>query len=314
MRAALEWHFDRGDAGDGLQLAVALWPFWYLSGHASEGRGWLERALAIDQDVPAELRAAALLGTSWLSDELVDFARARSGAEEALRIFSALDDTAGQARARHALGIALWDLGETAAAEMLLVEAVTAFRTLDDRFWTAMTLNNHAVGLLPAGEIERAAPMFEEALTLLRDLEIEAVKLYPLLNLGMIALARGEIARAALLLEEGLDVAAQQGSGRAAASLCNGLAAAAALARQGEHAARLFGAAQALWEGLALPVPGHDRAIYARFLAEARAITDEATFAAAWDAGRALAFQQAIGEARVVAAALQGSPPAGAWR
>jgi hypothetical protein len=54
-----------------------------------------------------------------------------------------------------------------------------------------------------------------------------------------------------------------------------------------------------------LPVPGHDRAIYARYLAEARAITDEGTFAAAWEAGRALSFEQAITEARTVAAGLQ---------
>jgi predicted ATPase len=305
MRAALGWLLDRGEAAGALRLAAALWPFWYLNGHASEGWGWLARALAISQDAPAELRASALVGMSWLAEELTDYAHARTSAEEALGILTELGDIAGQARARHALGIATWDLGDTATAETLLAEAIATFRALDDRFWTAMTLNNHAVGLLPAGEFERAATMFEEALTLLRDLEIAEVKLYPLLNLGMIALARGEIGRAARLLGVGLDVAARQGSGRAAASLCNGLAAAAALAKQGEHAARLFGASQALWEGLALPVPGHDRAIYARYLAEARAITDEGTFAAAWEAGRALSFEQAITEARTVAAGLQ---------
>ena len=46
LRAALARLELEGDAETGLRLAGSLSPFWMFRGHLSEGRGWLERALA----------------------------------------------------------------------------------------------------------------------------------------------------------------------------------------------------------------------------------------------------------------------------
>ena len=62
---------------------------------------------------------------------------------------------------------------------------------------------------------------------------------------------------------------------------------------QPERAARLFGAAEAALEGLAMTLPPHNRTDYDRNVAAAQALTDQVTFAAAWAEGRMLSLEQA---------------------
>jgi DNA-binding NarL/FixJ family response regulator len=80
-------------------------------------------------------------------------------------------------------------------------------------------------------------------------------------------------------------------------SVLEGLAGAAATQGLAEHGARLFGATEALRESLGWPLPPISRADYDREIAAVRAQLEEATFAAAWAAGRALSLDQAIAEA-----------------
>ena len=46
LRAALSWLIEREEADMALELSNALLRFWELRGHLTEGRQWLERALA----------------------------------------------------------------------------------------------------------------------------------------------------------------------------------------------------------------------------------------------------------------------------
>jgi non-specific serine/threonine protein kinase len=301
MRAALGWLLERGDAEAMLRLTSALWPFWYFGGHAGEGRKWLERALALGTAAPVELQAAAFVAAAWLAQDDADYAGARTCAEQALRTFEAIGDVAGAAQARHALGLALWDQGNPTAGGALLDEAAATFQGLGDALWTAMTLNNHAVGLIQGGEPERAAPMLEQALALFGGVEVEAATSILLGNLGTVALERGDLARAASLAKEALALAAREGSRRAVAQHFELLAAIAGMRGHGERAARLFGAAEALREVIAVPISPIDRPNYERYLAAARENTNETTFAAAWATGRSLSVELAVAEAHGVA-------------
>jgi hypothetical protein len=76
-----------------------------------------------------------------------------------------------------------------------------------------------------------------------------------------------------------------------------GLAGVAGMQGQPEWAARLFGAAEVLGEVLQQRPWGNHRIERERNVAIARAQLDEATFAAAWEAGRGLSLEQAIAEA-----------------
>jgi predicted ATPase len=66
MRAAFSWALEREEAEVALKLGGALSWFWSVRGYQSEGRRWLEAALAIEGRVSPEVRAMALAGAGWL--------------------------------------------------------------------------------------------------------------------------------------------------------------------------------------------------------------------------------------------------------
>ena len=50
VRVALRGAVDDHNADDGLQLAAALWRFWYQRGYLREGRAWLKELLGLQPD------------------------------------------------------------------------------------------------------------------------------------------------------------------------------------------------------------------------------------------------------------------------
>ena len=97
FREALSWsQAPDGAAELGVQLAGALWHFWWVHGHLSQGRRWLEATLLRGTEAPAAARARALHGLGNFALPLGDYARALACYEEALALRRQLDDQAGQ--------------------------------------------------------------------------------------------------------------------------------------------------------------------------------------------------------------------------
>ncbi|MBI3739611.1 MAG: hypothetical protein HY258_11240 [Chloroflexi bacterium] len=71
-------------------------------------------------------------------------------------------------------------------------------------------------------------------------------------------------------------------------------AAIAKVEEQGQRAARLFGAAEALREKIDIPMTAMERVEYDREIADLRAGMDEKAFTAAWAEGRAMTMEQTI--------------------
>jgi predicted ATPase len=67
MRAALSWALERKEVEVALRMGGALCFFWSVRGYESEGRRWLEEALAIEGRGSPEVRAMALAGVGWLA-------------------------------------------------------------------------------------------------------------------------------------------------------------------------------------------------------------------------------------------------------
>jgi non-specific serine/threonine protein kinase len=79
LRAALRWAMEHRAGELAQRMAGALQPFWFVRGHWSEGRRWLEEALAIDSGATHDqpIRAKALYGAGMLARFQGDLARAR---------------------------------------------------------------------------------------------------------------------------------------------------------------------------------------------------------------------------------------------
>ena len=128
LRAALDRLATRREALVEQRLAGALWRFWYLRGHLSEGRGRLEGALAAEEArTPA--RAKALVGAAVMAVNTGDHEAGRTRAEQALELNRELGDAWGAAYA----GFMLANVDDDRdRARRLYRESLEAFRALGD--------------------------------------------------------------------------------------------------------------------------------------------------------------------------------------
>jgi predicted ATPase/DNA-binding CsgD family transcriptional regulator len=324
LRAAL---VDCMGQRDGLRLAGTLWRFWEVRGYLSEGRSWLERALAGCALDGSATRANALVGLATLASRQADFGHAIDLMEQALAIYGAIDDRPGIALSLQILGTQYQMQGDFARATTLHEEGLALFRELGDRRGVALSLNNLAYQLQRQGEMAAAAPLIEECVQLARlvgDTRLLAVSLY---NLAGVVRHRGDVHRAAALYGEALglfrDLAdkrwigftlgdlslMEEDAARALGLAQEGLA---LLAEVGEKlgvaqglervallcvgelrdvCVRLFGVADALRAAINSPRPDD---LVAAALAKARVAMGPTAFAHAWGEGRGTNVREGV--------------------
>jgi tetratricopeptide (TPR) repeat protein len=293
LRAALRWAAERGAAEVGVRLAAALWWFWwtYL---VTEGRTWLEDALTRSSGLPGVLRAKALKGAGWLAAVQSDYAAAQTLLEESLALFRKLGDIAGSAEVLHHLGFAALIQGDTVRARGLLEESLTLSRELRDNPHIAWVLHTLGEAVRLQNDVGQARMYQEESLALFRELGDKVSVAWAFTKLGYVAHQQGDAAQARKLHEQSLALMRELALPLGIAACLEGFAGVAELEGQPARAVRLFGAATAIRDVLGTPPFGGERLDYERRLAVACAQLGEASFDAAWAAGRAMTAEQAI--------------------
>jgi tetratricopeptide (TPR) repeat protein len=210
LQAALAWSAreDPGRAGSGheqlLRLGTALGPFWEVWGPLSEGRHWLEAALASAGAASVGLRLRALTAAGRLAAKQGDPEAAERWFGESLAGYRATGNRRGMATALTGLAqLVCWVRCGTDAGP-LFEEALALWRELGDRAGTARALNGLAKVATEGGEYEVAATRLDESLALQRDLEDAPGIAEALLRLGECVLEQGDTARATQLFDEHL--------------------------------------------------------------------------------------------------------------
>lgn len=206
LRAALSWSQTAGGETD-LRLVGALWWFWYLGGHWSEGRGWLDAALArAGTGPPMPLRAQALLGAGLLAGAQGDGAIAISRLEESTARFREVGDKSGLAYALGILGtIRRWH-GDSDGAQAVLQESVALFRENGDKWGLALVLSFLGETLMILGQYGQAQTKAQESVAISRELGDRWSLALGLNSLGLIAEQRGDQAADHKSLEESLAI------------------------------------------------------------------------------------------------------------
>ncbi|HWB71324.1 MAG TPA: BTAD domain-containing putative transcriptional regulator [Egibacteraceae bacterium] len=333
LRAALAFGLDRGDVESAGRLAAALYGWWRDSGRLREGRDWVRALLA--RQLPGRLRAELLTWTGWLAANQADYGRAADRFAEALVRWQAAGAVAGQACCLHGLGQMAYRADDTARSDALLQQALALSRQAGDDMLVIRVLEQLATNAEAGGDHARAGALYEEALAAARHAGSDRHIAYGCASLAMIELAAGNVDRAARLSAEGLVSARRSGSltvqalalalggvialersdpANAASGygealrLCRdagmthwaldcvcGLAAAARLQGDRVRAARLFGAAQRLYQAAGLVRErGIERDCYERHRAGLHAETDPGVFDTAWVEGEAMTMEQAV--------------------
>jgi tetratricopeptide (TPR) repeat protein len=311
LRAALRWAVRVREAETATRLALALWRFWNLGSHPSEGRRWLEAVLGLDgaeghavgaePALPARRRAFLRLVTGILSAAQGDHDRAVELYEESLALYERLGHRKGTSGPLRELGAAAYRRGDHEQAARLNERALAVAREFGSRFGAALALCNLADVLRAQGDLERAKSLLEESLISLRSqegpLRIANARVNTLSRLGSIECEMSRDARASELFEESLREVWRFGFGFEGVACLEGLARVAAMQGRPERAARLLGASAARREEQGITLSPIVRADHDHAENAARAALGEDAFTTAWAVGHAMPLEEAVKDA-----------------
>jgi predicted ATPase/class 3 adenylate cyclase len=293
MRAALEWtQAEEGGEEKALRLAGALYRFWYVRGHLTEGQQWLEAALARGSTAAAPL-GRALRGVAILAMEQGDNQKATALFEQSLGLYRELGDKRGIARALAGLAMVALDHAEHGRAETLYTEVLGLAREIGATDIMASILNNLGETARMRGDYDAARKQYEEALPISGEGGPHLTSTI-LSNLGMVALVQGDLATARRCFEESLPMGVKLGYRTGIAGALEGLAELAVREGQLERAARLLGACEAMREAINVPVSPADLAEHDRAMTALRDALGGRRLAASSSEGRAMTQDQAI--------------------
>lgn len=297
IRAALAWLGQRGEIERELMLASSLMLFWKVRGHLTEGRRWLEEALARAGDADPRRVAVALEAAGGLAYRQGDHERARTLSEQGLAAYRELGEEENVARMLHELGSVELAEGHYDRALPLYEESVELVKASGNTRRYAIGLSNLGALTHEVGDYEKAMGIQEEALELQRAVGDRDGASITLHNLARTELALGRRERCRELLAESLEISRELGSRELIAYCLEGFGELAVGLGDDERAARLLGAADGLFRRLGVPLHGTEREGYEQAVATLRAKLGDEAYAAAEAAGRELDLEHAIEDA-----------------
>jgi predicted ATPase len=292
LRAALDRFEEAGDVQLALQLAGALYRFWYLRGHAREGFDRLERLLLNDHE-PTRRRARALTGAAAMALSAGDTQKARLLAKEGVSLNREVGDIWGATYATYLRGTSAAHAGEFEKALPFFEEALEGFHGLGDDHYVLSAMDALAWVTGTLGDHERRKSLHEEVLRLAREQSNERIAALQLGQLALFASRAGDIHVALSMLEETYRIYRDAGIHAAVADVVGDFALALTNAGYAVSAAQVISCADALHEEYGT-FGGWTAKATEEILASIHAELDDAAFEEAWERGRRLTADEAV--------------------
>ncbi len=296
LRAALTFLIGTGQGEPALRLAAITSRLWIQRGYLSEGRDWLEAALALEGPSPSRARALRRLAIHSCEVGAID--RAASSAGEALELDRAAGDGRGVAESAGILADVAAHRGDLETAGAMYEEAVAQARAAGDERELAISLYNLANVRHLQGADTEAEALFEEAQSGFRALGDALGLGGSLLSLVGIVSPRRDYVRVSELLSEAAELLAAIGFTSGLLDVVEASGRVAVETGRMDAAARLFGAFHARNEEIGragvhpAELAAHDASIGA-----VRSALGAEPFDEAWQAGAALGVEAAVAEA-----------------
>ncbi|MBV9264208.1 MAG: tetratricopeptide repeat protein [Candidatus Eremiobacteraeota bacterium] len=177
-------------------LCKALWRFWWRRGRFSEGRHYLERAIAIGKSLGPNVRSELFLAAATLARSQSANEQAEAFIHESVAISRSLPDRHPLAHALKEAGTIADCRGEFERAKALLTESIDMYRSLADDWGAAAALGNLAIVEQEQGHLDVARRHHAESLALQRKIGDQWGIAAALNNLGLVAKQQGDWAAA----------------------------------------------------------------------------------------------------------------------
>ena len=330
-RAELRNH---GSAEHELRLALGLYRFWGWQGYWSEARGWLEEALARDEEVESRVRGTALLVLGSLIEWQGGHEAAISRLHEALAILESIGDTAarigvlnmlgnvrasqgkhreaiswyeqtaalsaevgnelGSAMALHNAGMVAFDLGDAATALKQVTESGTVYRKLGDTCNVVLGLGVQGMALVALGDLTMAQARFDEGLNLAREVGDKSGTNTSLWGLGMVAVEQGSLDQARQLLREPLIACWELGNKEFTLYILGTWAKLILAEGSSQRVGTLLAAIAALRQSFGMPMVPREQVEHDHLVELAQAGCGQDAWSQAWEEGRAMSLDEAV--------------------
>jgi predicted ATPase/DNA-binding winged helix-turn-helix (wHTH) protein len=204
FRFALDWLFQTADLDWVLRLCSALFRFWDMREHLTEGRSRLETVLDLaGADRPKE-RARIALFVGALATTQGDYTAAERFLEQSLCLYEDLGDQSGIAASLNALAVSARDRGDYSAAQSNFERSLACWRMLSDRLAIARCLHNLANVVRIRGDYPRARWALCEAADIFEQLGDRTGAAWSINQLGDLARAQDDIVAARGLYQRAL--------------------------------------------------------------------------------------------------------------
>ena len=292
FRTALDRQLTEAPPG-ALGLAASLWWWWFHTNQWREGRQWLEAALAATSD-SGPARVEALCGAGALAWFQGEHAVAHAHLDDAVNLGRAQDERHLLARALDFLGQVMADRGDVERALPIATEAVAVAQASGNQWELAIATIGLGNVLLFGKSVQAAQQCYAEGAAHCRATADPWALGMALRNLGIVSRHNGQIERSLEYLRESLAVLRPEDERSFVSRSLEELSKTLVLSRNGELAATLFGAAEALRESLGAAILASRYPEYERAVSEARELVGERRFTDAWIHGRSLHRDAAI--------------------
>jgi predicted ATPase/DNA-binding winged helix-turn-helix (wHTH) protein len=196
FRSALDWLFETGDVNWGLRLCVALFRFWDMREHLTEGRARLETILRLAGSEHSKERARVSQFVGVFATAQGDYAAAQDSLEQSLFLYEELGDQSGIAASLNALAVSARDRGDYGLAQSNFERSLACWRMLPDRLATARCLHNLANMVKIRGDYARAQWALREAADIFEQLGDRSGAAWSINQQGDIAREQGDLAAA----------------------------------------------------------------------------------------------------------------------
>jgi predicted ATPase/class 3 adenylate cyclase len=300
IRTALDYLEASGDGEAMQRLCGALWRFWTIRSHVTEGRRRLEAALDAESNATIA-RAKALNGATVMALETGDRVAARLRAQEAVDLHRVVDDPWGEAISLGLLGNVHADERDFQGAQRLFEAAWERHRQLGDDHRVLVAMRSVAWMRHELGDVSGARALHEEVVRRARamgNLRMEATSLGAL---GEYALREEQVIEALPLLEESYRISRELTDSPEILVALYRFAWALAVVERPADAARVFSTAELLRQETGRDVYPWMERENDWTLARIHAQLDDAAFAEAWDDGARMTVDEAaalaLGEA-----------------